>query len=222
VSAGRQAYVVCPLIEQSETLDLRSATDTAAELDEKVFLEFNVGLLHGRMTAGEKERAMAAFARGDMQVMVSTVVVEVGIDVPNATVMLVLHAERFGLAQLHQLRGRIGRGAGQAYCLLCSAAQSDEARQRLAIMCETTDGFRIAEEDLRLRGTGELFGTRQHGLPDVRIGDFTEDIETLERARDDAAELVAGDPRLEQPEHAALRRRMLDLYRDRLSLIGIG
>jgi len=222
VSAGRQAYVVCPLIEQSETLDLRSATDTAAELDEKVFLEFNVGLLHGRMTAGEKERAMAAFARGDMQVMVSTVVVEVGIDVPNATVMLVLHAERFGLAQLHQLRGRIGRGAGQAYCLLCSAAQSDEARQRLAIMCETTDGFRIAEEDLRLRGTGELFGTRQHGLPDVRIGDFTEDIETLERARDDAAELVAGDPRLEKPEHAALRRRMLDLYRDRLSLIGIG
>ena len=222
VSAGRQAYVVCPLIEQSETLDLRSAIDTAAELDEKVFPEFNVGLLHGRMTADEKERAMAAFARGDMQVMVSTLVVEVGIDVPNATVMLVLHAERFGLAQLHQLRGRIGRGADQAYCLLCSAAQSDDAKQRLATMCETTDGFRIAEEDLRLRGTGELFGTRQHGLPDVRIGDFTEDIETLERARDDATELVAGDPRLEKPEHAALRRRMLDLYRDRLSLIGIG
>jgi len=222
VSAGRQAYVVCPLVEQSETLDLRSAIDTAAELAEKVFPEFNVGLLHGRMTSDEKERAMAAFARGDMHVMVSTVVVEVGIDVPNATVMLVLHAERFGLAQLHQLRGRIGRGADQAWCLLCSAAQSDDARRRLAIMCETTDGFRIAEEDLKLRGTGELFGTRQHGLPDVRIGDFTEDIEILEVARDDATELVAADPRLEKPEHAALRRRMLELYRDRLSLIGIG
>jgi len=222
VSAGRQAYVVCPLVEQSETLDLRSAIDTAAELAEKVFPEFNVGLLHGRMTSDEKERAMAAFARGDMHVMVSTVVVEVGIDVPNATVMLVLHAERFGLAQLHQLRGRIGRGADQAWCLLCSAAQSDDARRRLAIMCETTDGFRIAEEDLKLRGTGELFGTRQHGLPDVRIGDFTEDIEILEAARDDATELVAADPRLEKPEHAALRRRMLELYRDRLSLIGIG
>ena len=222
VAAGRQAYVVCPLIEQSETLDLRSAMETADELESRVFPEFSVGLLHGRMSAEEKERAMGAFARGDMQIMVSTIVVEVGIDVPNATVMLILHAERFGLAQLHQLRGRVGRGAEQAACLLCGSPKSDDAKQRLKVLCETTDGFRIAEEDLKLRGTGELFGTRQHGLPDVRIGDFVEDVETLERARDDAAALVAADPKLERSEHAALRRRMLDLYRDKLGLIGIG
>ena len=222
VAAGRQAYVVCPVIEQSEALDLRSAIETAGELDREVFPEFNVGLLHGRMSADEKERAMAAFGRGDVQIMVSTVVVEVGIDVPNATVMLVLHAERFGLAQLHQLRGRIGRGAEQATCLLCAAPKSEDAKHRIKVMCQTTDGFRIAEEDLKLRGTGELFGTRQHGLPDVRIGDFTEDILLLEQARDDAAELAADDPKLEKAEHAALRRRMLDLYHDRLALIGIG
>jgi len=222
VAAGRQAFVVCPLVEQSETLDLRSAMETADELERRVFPEFSVGLLHGRMSAEEKERAMGAFARGDMRIMVSTIVVEVGIDVPNATVMLVLHAERFGLAQLHQLRGRVGRGAEQATCLLCGNPKSEDAKQRLKVLCETTDGFRIAEEDLKLRGTGELFGTRQHGLPDVRIGDFVEDVETLERARDDAAALVAADPKLGRPEHAALRRRMLDLYRDKLNLIGIG
>jgi ATP-dependent DNA helicase RecG len=222
VDAGRQAYVVCPTIEQSETMDLRSAMDTADELNETVFPEFNVGLLHGRMAPDQKERAMAAFVRGDMQIMVSTVVIEVGVDVPNSTVMLVLHAERFGLAQLHQLRGRIGRGADQAYCLLCSATRSEDAKRRLEVMIETTDGFRIAEEDLKIRGTGELFGTRQHGLPDVRIGDFTEDITTLERARDDAAELVVADPSLQRPEHAALRERMLALYHGRLGLIGIG
>jgi ATP-dependent DNA helicase RecG len=222
VAAGRQAYVVCPLVEQSEALDLRSATETADELDRRVFPEYNVGLLHGRMTGEEKERAMAAFARGDLQVLVSTIVIEVGIDVPNASVMLILHAERFGLAQLHQLRGRIGRGADQAHCLLCGDPKAEEAQRRLDVMCETTDGFRIAEEDLRLRGTGELFGTRQHGLPDVRIGDFVEDIATLERARDDAAALVGADPRLERPEHAALRRRLLDLYEGRLALVGIG
>ena len=221
-AAGRQACVVCPLVEQSETLDLRSAIDTADEFDRTIFPEFNVGLLHGRMSADEKERAMAAFARGDMQILVSTIVIEVGIDVPNATVMCVLHAERFGLAQLHQLRGRVGRGPDPATCLLCGDPQSEDAKRRLDILCETTDGFRIAEEDLKLRGTGELFGTRQHGLPDVRIGDFIEDIETLERARDDAAALVAADPGLARPEHAALRQCMVDLYHGRLGLIGIG
>jgi len=222
VAAGRQAFVVCPLVEQSETLDLRSATETADHLDRQVFPEFRVGLLHGRMSSEEKDRAMNAFARGDMQIMVSTIVVEVGIDAPNATAMLILHADRFGLAQLHQLRGRIGRGPCVATCLLCADPKGEEALRRIQVMCETGDGFRIAEEDLRLRGTGELFGTRQHGLPDVRIGDFAQDITTLEQARDDAAQIVASDPRLEQPAHAPLRTRLLDLYRDRLNLIGIG
>ncbi|MFO7899348.1 MAG: ATP-dependent DNA helicase RecG [Planctomycetota bacterium] len=222
VAAGRQAYVVCPLVEQSESVDLHSAMETATELDDRVFPEFTVGLLHGRMAREQKDRVMNAFLAGEIQILVSTIVIEVGIDVPNATVMLVRHAERFGLAQLHQLRGRIGRGPEQATCLLVGSARSEDARRRLEILRETTDGFRIAEEDLKLRGTGELFGTRQHGLPDVRIGDLQEDIALLERARDDAAALVAADPRLERPEHAALRARMLDLYHDRLSLIGIG
>ena len=222
VASGRQAYVVCPLVEQSELVDLRSATATATDLDDRVFPEFTVGLLHGRMPRDQKERVMAAFLAGDIQVLVSTIVIEVGIDVPNAAVMLVRHAERFGLAQLHQLRGRIGRGPHPATCLLVGTAKSDDARRRIEVMCETADGFRIAEEDLRIRGTGQLFGTRQHGLPDVRIGDLQEDFDLLEQARDDAAALARADPRLERPEHAPLRDRMLDLYRDRLSLIGIG
>jgi len=222
LAAGRQAYVVCPVIEESETFDIRSAVETAEELARDVFPKFRVGLLHGRMPADEKEAAMAAFARGEIQVLVSTIVIEVGIDVPNATAMYILDAERFGLAQLHQLRGRIGRGAEQATCFLCGDPKTDEAKRRLEVLCETNDGFRIAEEDLRLRGTGELLGTRQHGLPDVRIGDFVEDIELLERARDGAAAVVDADATLERPEHAALRGRMMELYRDRLGLIGIG
>ena len=219
VQAGRQAYIVCPLIEKSETLDLHSAIEMADELS-PVFPECKIGLLHGKMNADERDAVMSQFLRGEINVLVSTIVIEVGIDVPNANVMLITHAERFGLAQLHQLRGRIGRGAEQAFCILCGEGKSDDAKKRIATMCETADGFKIAEEDLNLRGTGELFGTKQHGLPDVRIGDFMRDIETLERARDDASATLADDPKLER--NLALRQQLIELYHDKSDLIGIG
>jgi ATP-dependent DNA helicase RecG len=194
---GRQAYVIYPLVEESEKVDLKAATEMAEHLSKHVFSDFAVALLHGRMKGEEKERVMRAFASGALHVLVSTTVVEVGVDVPNATVMIVEHAERFGLSQLHQLRGRVGRGGHESYCvLLYQAPWSDEARERLKAMSETNDGFVIAERDLRLRGPGDFFGTRQSGLPQLRAGDLTRDVDLLElayseaRARVDAGTLT--------------------------------
>ncbi len=192
--AGRQAYVVYPLVEESEKVDLKAATEMADHLARKVFPEFRVALLHGRMKAETKETTMRAFAAGDLHLLVSTTVVEVGVDVPNATVMVVEHAERFGLSQLHQLRGRIGRGSQESCCvLLYQAPWSDEARARLKVMAETTDGFVIAERDLTLRGPGDFFGTRQSGLPQLRAGDLARDAELLETAYADARRYVDED-----------------------------
>lgn len=186
VAKGRQAYVVYPLVEESEKIDLKAATAMADELA-GVFPEFTVALLHGRMKGDEKERVMQAFLRGELHVLVSTTVVEVGVDVPNATLMVVEHAERFGLSQLHQLRGRIGRGAYRSTCvLLYQAPWSDDARERLRAMAATSDGFVIAERDLQLRGPGDFFGTRQSGLPTLRAGDLTRDVDLLERAYEEA------------------------------------
>jgi ATP-dependent DNA helicase RecG len=180
---GRQAYVIYPLVEESEKVDLKAATEMAEHLSKHVFPDFAVALLHGRMKGDEKERVMRAFASGALHVLVSTTVVEVGVDVPNATVMIVEHAERFGLSQLHQLRGRVGRGGHESFCvLLYQAPWSDEARERLKAMSETNDGFVIAERDLRLRGPGDFFGTRQSGLPQLRAGDLTRDVDLLELA----------------------------------------
>jgi ATP-dependent DNA helicase RecG len=187
LEAGRQAYVIYPLVEESAKVDLKAATEMAAHLAGDVFPAFKVGLLHGRMKQDAKDRVMKAFAAGDLQILVSTTVVEVGIDVPNASVMIVEHAERFGLSQLHQLRGRVGRDRHQSFCFLLFQALTDDARARLKAMTETTDGFEIAERDLRLRGPGDFFGTRQAGVPTFRLIDLVRDRELLERARSEAA-----------------------------------
>jgi ATP-dependent DNA helicase RecG len=184
---GRQAYVVYPIIEESEKLDLRNATEMYDNLSADVFSEFNVGLLHGKMKSAEKDAVMRDFSANQTQILVATTVIEVGVDVPNASVMLIEHAERFGLSQLHQLRGRVGRGAAESYCiLLCQFAKSKEAQERLKVMEETTDGFKIAEKDLELRGPGEVLGTRQSGLPEFRIANIVRDQKILEVARREA------------------------------------
>jgi ATP-dependent DNA helicase RecG len=184
---GRQVYVVYPLVEESEKLDLRDATKRYEYLRDQVFPKFSVGLLHGRMKLEEKEKVMRGFVSGQIQILVSTTVVEVGVDVPNASVMVVEHAERFGLSQLHQLRGRVGRGAEQSYCvLLASEKQTEVARERLGIMEETNDGFKIAEKDLEIRGPGEMMGTRQAGLPEFRIANLVRDLDILQAARKEA------------------------------------
>lgn len=184
LQAGRQAYVVYPIIEESEKLDLRNATEMFEHLREDVFTEFEVGLLHGRMKQAEKEQVMKAFGANELQILVATTVIEVGVDVPNASVMLIEHAERFGLSQLHQLRGRVGRGAAESYCiLLAQFSKTREAQERLKVMEETTDGFKIAEKDLEIRGPGEVMGTRQSGLPEFRVANIVRDQKILELAR---------------------------------------
>ena len=192
VEAGRQAYVIYPLIEESAKVDLKAATEMADHLAADVFPQFRVALLHGRMKQDAKDRVMRAFADGQIDIVVATTVVEVGIDVPNATVMIVEHAERFGLSQLHQLRGRVGRGRHASSCiLLYQAPLSDEARRRLEAMVETTDGFVIAERDLQMRGPGDFVGTRQSGMPTLRVGDLVRDYALMELGRREAEALLA-------------------------------
>ncbi len=220
---GRQAYVVYPLVEESEAVDLKAATDMAGHLQRDVFPEFAVGLLHGRLPFDEKEAIMRRFKAGQLHLLVSTTVVEVGIDVPNASVMLVEHAERFGLSQLHQLRGRVGRGPWRSYCILLHAAHlAEDARQRIDALVGTGDGFRIAEADLRLRGPGEFFGTRQSGLPRFRVADLLRDAAVLEEARVEAQAIIAADPELRRPEHRGLREGLLQRWRGRIGLASVG
>jgi ATP-dependent DNA helicase RecG len=198
VAQGRQVYVVLPLVEESEKLDLKSAIEEHQALQLQVFPEFQVGLLHGRMSAAEKDQAIQRFRDHETHILVSTTVVEVGVDVPNATVMLIEHAERFGLSQLHQLRGRVGRGGSQSFCLLMSSSKSETARQRLKVLEQSQDGFFIAEMDMRFRGPGEVLGTRQSGLPDFALASLVEDQAVLEQARSAAERLLTTDPTLER------------------------
>jgi ATP-dependent DNA helicase RecG len=218
LTAGRQAYVIYPLVEESEKIDLKSATEMADRLQAEVFPDFRVGVVHGRMKQDAKDQVMHGFASGTVNMLVSTTVVEVGVDVPNATVMVVEHAERFGLSQLHQLRGRIGRGTWESHCvLLYQSPWTDEARERLSTMASTTDGFVIAERDLELRGPGDFFGTRQSGMPKLRTGDLVRDREVMEDAHAEARAMVESG-RLDPP----LAAFVVDGWSARFGLAQVG
>lgn len=205
VGEGRQCYVICPMVEESEHLEVENVLDYAAILQEELGDEIRVAYLHGKMKQAEKDDIMARFGKNEIQVLVSTTVIEVGINVPNATVMMVENAERFGLAQLHQLRGRVGRGIHQSYCIFMSSSRSKETTERLSILNKSNDGFFIAGEDLKLRGPGDLFGIRQSGLMDFRLGDVFQDAAILQRANEAAREILRTDPGLERPEHEKLK-----------------
>ncbi len=223
VRSGRQAYIVYPLVEESEKLDLKAATEGFKILSEQIFPDCRLALLHGRMKGEEKEKVMRAFKSGDVDVLVSTTVVEVGVDVTNATIMMIEHAERFGLTQLHQLRGRVGRGSDQATCILMTEGHfTDEARKRIETMTSTTDGFCIAEVDLEMRGPGEFFGTRQHGELNLRVANLATDGQILQTARDEAFRLVEMDPKLEQPENAAIHRAYTNHLDHHMGLLEVG
>jgi len=220
VTKGRQVYVVYPVIDESEKTDLRSAI-LGKNAFEKTFPEYNVMLLHGRMKPSEREAIMSSFKNGDVNILVSTTVIEVGVDVPNATLMLIIHAERFGLSQLHQLRGRIGRGFHQSYCILVAyEPYGEEARRRLRIMVKTHDGFRIAEEDLSIRGPGEFFGTRQSGMPDLKIANIVRDAGLLQEARKEAFKLIEKDPEVEECPH--LKKSLETFWEGKIELFKTG
>ncbi len=220
---GRQVYVICPLVEQSEKLDLKAAKEMAQRLTEEVFPQWRVALLHGRMPSEQKEKVMQAFSQHQVDLLVSTTVVEVGMDVSNASVMFVEHAERYGLSQLHQLRGRVGRGEHQSYCILmASYPLSEEARLRLRSLCDTNDGFRIAEVDLSMRGPGVIFGTRQHGLPELKVADIIEDADLLRVARQEAFDMVGRDPQLRGSEQTLVRCTLQKRYRSKMELADVG
>jgi len=216
VSEGRQVYIVCPLVEESDEIDVKSAVQHAKDLAEKDFKELRVGLLHGKMKSKEKEEVMKNFVEGRIDILVSTTVIEVGVNVPNASIMVVENAERFGLAQLHQLRGRVGRGGHQSYCILFNEGKTEVCRERMKIMQKTNDGFLISEKDLELRGPGEFFGTRQHGIPELKIANLYRDIDILKKAQEAALKLIGEDKNLEKEENSGLKTKMLEILNEKL------
>ncbi len=214
VGEGRQVFVVCPMVEENEELEtpLKSAEEHARELAAS-FPDLRVGCVHGKLKPKVKDEIMSRFVSGEIHILVSTTVIEVGVDVPNAALMIVENAERFGLSQLHQLRGRVGRGQHKSYCILVTDAGNDEVKQRMQILCKTNDGFKVSEEDLRLRGPGDFFGSRQHGLPEMHVADLGADAQVLQKAQQEALALLKDDPELSLPEHAALRERVEKLLK---------
>ncbi|MCD8334222.1 MAG: ATP-dependent DNA helicase RecG [Clostridiales bacterium] len=220
VAEGHQVYIVCPSVSAESALErgamtateLKAVEEYAEKLQTSVFPDLRVGLVHGRQSAKAKEQVMAQFAQGELDILVATTVIEVGVDVPNATLMVIENAERFGLSQLHQLRGRVGRGKAKSYCVLVSDNRNPDTRQRMKALCATNDGFQIAEEDLKLRGPGDFFGARQHGLPQLRVADLAGDVRVLQEAQAAAAERVANDPELERPENQFLREQIQTLF----------
>ena len=217
VAAGHQAYIVCPLVEESEQLDLKSVTEYAQTLSDKIFPDLSVAFLHGKMKASQKDTVMTHFAAGDIDVLVATSVIEVGVNVPNATIMVVENAERFGLSQLHQLRGRVGRGKDKAYCILFNQSKQAYALERMEVMKRTNDGFIIAEKDLELRGPGEFFGTRQHGLPPLTIANLYSDLDVLTETTKAVRTLLDEDPALSLPQNQPILAKIREIFKQNIT-----
>ncbi|HCQ5483693.1 ATP-dependent DNA helicase RecG [Clostridioides difficile] len=221
VESGRQVYIVCPLVEESEAIEAKSAVELVEELRAEYFHDLRLGLLHGKMKSSEKDEVMRLFKNKEIDILVSTTVIEVGVNVPNATLMIIENAERFGLAQLHQLRGRVGRGSHKSYCVLIYDSKTDICRQRMAIMEETNDGFKISEKDLEIRGPGEFFGTRQHGLPELKVANLFKHIKILKLAQQEARYILGEDNNLQLKENMALKKEIIDKFKDTLKEISL-
>ena len=221
VESGRQVYIVCPLVEESEAIEAKSAVELVEELRAEYFHDLRLGLLHGKMKSSEKDEVMRLFKDKEIDILVSTTVIEVGVNVPNATLMIIENAERFGLAQLHQLRGRVGRGSHKSYCVLIYDSKTDVCRQRMAIMEETNDGFKISEKDLEIRGPGEFFGTRQYGLPELKVANLFKHIKILKLAQQEARYILGEDNNLQLKENMALKKEIIDKFKDTLKEISL-
>ncbi|MFR9071077.1 MAG: ATP-dependent DNA helicase RecG, partial [Paraclostridium sp.] len=221
VEKGRQVYIVCPLVEESESIEAKAAVDLVEELKSEYFADLRLGLLHGKMKPSEKDDIMKKFKNRELDILVSTTVIEVGVNVPNATLMIIENAERFGLAQLHQLRGRVGRGSHKSYCILIYSSKSEVCSQRMGIMEETTDGFKISEKDLEIRGPGEFFGTRQHGLPELKVANIFKHMKILKVAQQEARYIVGEDPKLVNYENKDLKKEVLKKFENRLKEISL-
>ena len=221
VEKGRQVYIVCPLVEESESIEAKAAVDLVEELKTEYFSDLRVGLLHGKMKGSEKDSIMKSFKNKELDILVSTTVIEVGVNVPNATLMIIENAERFGLAQLHQLRGRVGRGSHKSYCILIYASKSDVCKQRMSIMEETNDGFKISEKDLEIRGPGEFFGTRQHGLPELKVANIFKHMKILKLAQQEARYIIGNDLKLQNYENKYLKKEVLDKFKNSIEEISL-
>ena len=218
VQEGRQAYIVCPLVEENEELDLKSVEKLYETYKTEIFPQYRVEYIHGKMKQKDKDSIMERFKKGDIDILISTTVIEVGVDVPNANIMVIENAERFGLAQLHQLRGRVGRGEYQSYCILKYEGKGETVRKRMKVMCETNDGFIISEKDLELRGSGDFFGTMQHGLPEFKIANLFEDMPILKSVQSLAMKIINEDPRLEKQENRLLKDLIKDKFMKRIEI----
>ena len=218
IKEGRQAYIVCPLVEENEELDLKSVEQLYETYQKEVFPQYKVDYIHGKMRPKQKDEIMERFKNGEIDILISTTVIEVGVDVPNSNIMVIENAERFGLAQLHQLRGRVGRGDYQSYCILKYEGKGETTRERMKVMCSTNDGFIISEKDLELRGSGDFFGTMQHGLPEFKIANLFQDMPVLKDVQGIATRILQEDPKLEKQKNVLLRNLIKDKFMTRIEI----